>query len=119
MRGVVLIVFALAACGGSGGTGTCQDWGSTLCDRACACGSNGKCAYGTGNFTVSLNSRSDCDTLVNVSCAQPNANSAANMMYFATCANALRASSCMPPANGHDGYVIWPDVCVRSDAGAP
>jgi len=109
----------LAGCGGSGSpaNGSCQDWGSTLCARACECGTQGQCMYGnaSGTFTVHFNSRSDCDLLWMASCAQPNANSSSNMAYFAACADALHSATCN--TSGH--YLIFPDVCSKVDAGVP
>ena len=116
---LLALFLLLAGCGGSGSpaNGSCQDWGSTLCTRACECGTQGQCEYGnaSGSFTVTFNSRSDCDLLVNASCAQPNANSASNMTYFAACANALRAATCS--TSGH--YLVFPDACSKGDGGAP
>ena len=118
----LLLCLALGACGSGSGpfaTGSCQDWGSTLCARACECGTGGQCMYGnaSGSFTVHFNSRADCDNLWMLSCAQPSANQ--NMAYFAACADALRTSTCVAPANGRSGYVIFPDACSHGDAGAP
>ena len=77
--------------------------------------------YGNANasFTVHFDSPADCDGLMMASCAQPGANSADNMAYFASCAEALQSAPCVPASAEHFGYLLWPEGCERDDDDAP
>src|SRR5262245_27856380 len=138
MRGIVLLVIsglALATCGdgggttgtggttgdggtggGSGGTGggsmsLCQQIGTTICGKACACRDGTECAMSQEGLTLSFDSESDClGFFVTLGCSMGDA---AAYNDAAACLPLVQAAACA--GTGTEGAVAFPtDTACQS-----
>ena len=108
---VFVFPFAIFACGSgsSSSSSPCVATTKTLCTRACACATNGKCviAYGVGGATEIHESLSACETFYgSFVCAQEQY----AKDYDAACGSAIAASTCInTQASG--GAIAFPTGC--------
>jgi hypothetical protein len=118
------LVMTLVACGssssGSGSTtdnsgtapaGTCESAGTRICERACACSTDGKCHVATkmdggSNAAISFDNKEQCLNLyVTFGCL---GGGTAGFPY-GTCESEVNAAACAPSAGGTG--VLLPESC--------
>jgi hypothetical protein len=121
---VFSLVIALVACGGSSsgdgsntdsnGTapaGSCAAAGTRLCQRACACSTDGKCHVASktdagASATINFDNEEKCkDLYVIFGCVGGGDTS----LDYGACDSAIAASTCVAGAGGSG--ILFPDAC--------
>ena len=120
---VALFFSVVVACGGSSSNGSttdnsgttpagsCEAAGTRICQRACACATDGKCHVATktdagATASLSFDNEQKCrDLYVTFGCF---GGGTAGFDY-GKCDSAVAAAACVAPAGGSG--VLFPDVC--------
>jgi hypothetical protein len=118
------LLLALAACGGtsndgastdSNGTtpGACEAAGTRLCQRACACATDGKCYVATrtdAGATASLafdNEQKCRDLYVTFGCF----NGGNTALDYGVCDSSVAAATCLADSSSSAHGILLPDAC--------
>lgn len=101
---VLVVVMGLVACSSSSdeesAPSDCEKAVKVLCEKACECGSDGKCSISDSGATLSHDSLDDCTSFYGLACG-----SKKEKFSDAECKEALDAAEC--DADG----VVYPSSC--------
>jgi hypothetical protein len=109
-----MMSLCLSLAAGCGSGGPCESAGATVCAKACACRTDGKCAIlitsGTNTQSLTLNASSDCVAEYRLVCGN---SPAAHTVDFNACESGLNAASCVAdPNNAGERALALPDACA-------
>ena len=96
----------VVTCGGDGGgsSGTCQQIGSTICEKACSCREGPTCAMSQGGFELTFDTMADCTGFfVTLGCSMGDM---AAYNDAAACLPLVQAATCT--GTGVEGAVTFP-----------
>jgi hypothetical protein len=116
---IAIIGVVVVACGGGGGgSGSCDGAGATVCDKACACDTDGQCHIvlpppndaGSGSAFLTYPTKNDCTTTHELVCQN---SPAAKTVNFAACSADLAGAACIadPLGSGKQGLDL-PQSCA-------